>query len=151
MVMKGYPTSPKAPELKPHHHMQFSVIPRTLIGEALPHCKEAVGVFYSLATATVSAYPTSTSTASGMLAVGVDRLFLCFVAWSQCWREKNWLLGFYGISTLVGYSMPNPVYTYLLDIYDLLSHFEDNIFKQVWAHFCSEWTVFRHCYVTGTI
>ena len=30
------------------------------------------------------------------------------------------LVGFYGISTIVGYLMPNPVYTYILDIYDLV-------------------------------
>ena len=29
-------------------------------------------------------------------------------------------LGFYGISTIVGYLMPNPLYTYILDIYDLV-------------------------------
>ena len=29
------------------------------------------------------------------------------------------LVGFYGISTIVAYLMPNPLYTYLLDIYDL--------------------------------
>ena len=28
------------------------------------------------------------------------------------------LVWFYGISTIVGYLMPNPVYTYILDIYD---------------------------------
>ena len=26
---------------------------------------------------------------------------------------------FYGISTMVGYLMPNPVYSYILDVYDL--------------------------------
>ena len=30
------------------------------------------------------------------------------------------LFGFYGISTIVGYLMPNPLYTYILNIYDLL-------------------------------
>ena len=29
------------------------------------------------------------------------------------------LVGFCGISTIVGYLMPNPLYTYILDIYDL--------------------------------
>ena len=29
------------------------------------------------------------------------------------------LVVFYGISTLVGYLMPNPVYTYISDMYDL--------------------------------
>ena len=36
---------------------------------------------------------------------------------------------FYGISAIVGYLMPNPVYTYRLDIYDLLRHFINNILK----------------------
>ena len=30
------------------------------------------------------------------------------------------LVGFYGISTIVGYSMLNPLYTYILNIYDLV-------------------------------
>ena len=30
------------------------------------------------------------------------------------------LVGFYGITTIVGYSMPNSLYTYILDIYDLV-------------------------------
>ena len=30
------------------------------------------------------------------------------------------LVGFYGISTIVGYLMPNPLYTYILIIYDLV-------------------------------
>ena len=30
------------------------------------------------------------------------------------------LVGFYGISTFVGYLMPNPLYTYILDVYDLV-------------------------------
>ena len=29
------------------------------------------------------------------------------------------LVGFYGISTVVGYLMPKPIYTYLLNVYDL--------------------------------
>ena len=30
------------------------------------------------------------------------------------------LVGFYGISTIVGYLMPNPLYTYILNKYDLV-------------------------------
>ena len=30
------------------------------------------------------------------------------------------MVGFYGISTIVGYLMPNHLYTYILDIYDLV-------------------------------
>ena len=40
-------------------------------------------------------------------------------------------VGFYGISSLVRYLVQNPVYTYTLNIYDLWTHFLDNIFK--WA------------------
>ena len=29
-------------------------------------------------------------------------------------------VGFYGISTIVGYLMPNPHYTYILNLYDLV-------------------------------
>ena len=29
-------------------------------------------------------------------------------------------VGFYGISTIVGYLMPNPFYTYILNIYDIV-------------------------------
>ena len=32
---------------------------------------------------------------------------------SVCW------VGFYGMSTIVGYLLPNPVYAYILNIYDL--------------------------------
>ena len=40
-------------------------------------------------------------------------------------QENDWfaLLLFYGISTLVGYLMPNPVFTYTLNIHDLFTHF----------------------------
>ena len=27
---------------------------------------------------------------------------------------------FYGVSTIVGYLIPNPIYTYILNIYDLV-------------------------------
>ena len=37
------------------------------------------------------------------------------------------LVGFYGISTIVGYLMPNPLYTYISNIYDLQTYFVDNI------------------------
>ena len=40
------------------------------------------------------------------------------------------LFGFYGISTFVGYLMPNPPYIYIY-IYNLLTHFVDNILKRV--------------------
>ena len=30
------------------------------------------------------------------------------------------LVGFYGISIIVGHLMPNPFYTYILDMYDLV-------------------------------
>ena len=38
---------------------------------------------------------------------------------SSCWLV-GWLVGFYGISTIVGYLMPNPLYRYILNIYQLV-------------------------------
>ena len=35
--------------------------------------------------------------------------------------KVGWLVGFYGISTLVCYFMPNSLYIYILDIWDLQS------------------------------
>ena len=40
--------------------------------------------------------------------------FFCFITW-EVWFD---LVGFYGISTIVGYLMPNPLYIYIY-IYDL--------------------------------
>ena len=34
--------------------------------------------------------------------------------------NKYGLVGFYGISTIVGYLMPNLLHTYILNIYDLV-------------------------------
>ena len=44
------------------------------------------------------------------------------------------LIGFYGLLTLIGYLMSNPLYTYILNIYDLCTHFVDNIFEWALAH-----------------
>ena len=57
----------------------------------------------------------------------------------QIFLAKNTLtillgwLRFYVISTIVDYLMLNTVYTYILNIYDLFTHFVDNILKPVWA------------------
>ena len=45
--MKVYSTSPKAPELEPHHQIQFSVILKKLIERVLPLLRDAVSIFYS--------------------------------------------------------------------------------------------------------
>ena len=55
-----------------------------------------------------------------------------FFVWNSVWFD---LIRFYGISTTFGYLMPNPIYTYTLNIYDLEAHFVDDIFEQDWAHF----------------
>ena len=39
------------------------------------------------------------------------------------------LVWFYGISTTVGYLLPNPVHTHFLNVYDLQTHFVDYILK----------------------
>ena len=43
------------------------------------------------------------------------------------------LVGFYGLSTIVGYLMLNPPHTYKLESM-ICKHFVDNIFKRAWAH-----------------
>ena len=47
------------------------------------------------------------------------------------------LVGFYGISVIVGNLMSNPVNIYQLNIYDLKTNFVDKIFKRAWRHFLS--------------
>ena len=49
-----------------------------------------------------------------------------------------YLVQFYGISTIVGCLMPNPVYAYILNIYMICKHFVDNIFQRAWAHFFAQ-------------
>ena len=48
--------------------------------------------------------------------IGIDRTqrYVSTSTHTYCW-----LVGFYGISTIVGYLMPNPLYTYILNIYIL--------------------------------
>ena len=40
------------------------------------------------------------------------------------------LVGFYAISTIEDDLIPNPLYTYILNIYDLQTHFLDNILSE---------------------
>ena len=41
------------------------------------------------------------------------------------------LVWFYGMSTIVAYLMPNPLHKYIINIYNLLTDYIDNIFN--WA------------------
>ena len=58
-----------------------------------------------------------------------------------------WLVGFYGISTLVGYLIPNPVYIYISNIQDLKTN-------SLWvtfltkAHLFAQSNSFKHSDVT---
>ena len=52
----------------------------------------------------------------------------------KCASSWESSLRFYDISAIVRYLMPNPVYTYISNIYDLQTHFVDNIFKRVWVN-----------------
>ena len=56
----------------------------------------------------------ATSTKRGDVAFGIETEF--------------GLVGFYGILTIVGYLMSNPLYIYIY-IYDLSTHFVHNILK----------------------
>ena len=52
--------------------------------------------------------------------------------------RELYLIGFYSISTIVDYLMPNP-------INKLRRHFVDNILKQAWALFCTQLNSFNNC------
>ena len=45
-----------------------------------------------------------------MVQKSLEMIFMASLGW----------VGFYGISTLVGYLMPNPLYTHILNIYNLV-------------------------------
>ena len=54
------------------------------------------------------------------------------------------LVWFYGISTILGYLMPNPIHTYTLNIYMICEYILlDNILKQIWALFCTQLNDFK--------
>ena len=47
---------------------------------------------------------------------------LCLIinteSYIKCLFEVVWFVWFYGISTIIGYLMPTPLYTYILNLYD---------------------------------
>ena len=49
----------------------------------------------------------------------------CSFQWLVIVILQLWFGWFYGMSTIIGYLMLNPVYTYILNIYDLWTHFVD--------------------------
>ena len=61
------------------------------------------------------------------------------------------LFWFYGISTIVGYLMPNPVYTYISNIYDLQTLLITFLNKPKLIFFCTQLNDVKYCYVTVTI
>ena len=63
----------------------------------------------------------------------------------------KWTIWFGGTSAIVGYLMQNPVYTYILNMYDLSTHFGDKNFKWAWGLFCTQINGFKYCYIRGTI
>ena len=64
--------------------------------------------------------------------------YCCSISWKIRGHGGEFgfgLVRFYGILNIVDYLMPNLLFIYTLTIYDLWTHFVDNIFKQAWAHF----------------
>ena len=65
------------------------------------------------------------------------------------WFENEFcLVWFYGILTIVGFLMPNPLYIY---IYDFSTHFIDNIFKRTRVLFCTQLKGFTHFFEMITL
>ena len=54
----------------------------------------------------------------------------------------GWLVGFYGLSNLDGYLMPNHVYTYILNLYDLES---DNLLVTIFSWARIHLFAFKYC------
>ena len=56
------------------------------------------------------------------------------ILWFQSAEQNSsgWfsLVWFYGISTIVGYLMPNHFYSYIMNINDLSTYLVDNFFKR---------------------
>ena len=62
------------------------------------------------------------------------------------------LVVFYGISTIVGYSMLNPLYIYICQIHDLQTYFVNKNFKCTCVHFFySQSNGFKYFYLTPII
>ena len=59
-----------------------------------------------------------------------------------CSRSELGLVWFYGISTIVGYLMPNPVYTYIK--YIICKRFVDNILNEPELIFCTQLNGFKY-------
>ena len=57
---------------------------------------------------------------SMMVAIPSEEKLIIFSAISMLILENDWFVWFGGISTIVGYLMPNPLYTYISNIYDLV-------------------------------
>ena len=57
-----------------------------------------------------------------IIVIGPSQPYYLFLAvgWIYAFPEMVGLVVFYGISTIVGYLMPNPLYTYILYIHDLV-------------------------------
>ena len=57
----------------------------------------------------------------------------------------GWLVGFYGISTIVGHLMPNPFYTYILNIW-FLTHVVDTYLNEHELTFFKQFNGFTYFY-----
>ena len=66
-------------------------------------------------------------------------VLLNFYSNCQVSAVNVWLVWFDGISTDVGYLMPNPVDIYISNIYYSWADFVDNIFKGDWDLFVYRW------------
>ena len=56
-------------------------------------------------------------------------------------------IGFYSISSILGYLMSNPINTFIWNIYDLETHFVDNILNEselIFFFFCIQMNSFKY-------
>ena len=103
MAMKGYAAFSKAPAL-------LSVVSGHSLGEGPPHLQRNGRCILQPQQSGQKLCERSQYQCSASVASKLSRLY-------EAWFSLIW---FYGISTIVGYLMPNLLCTYILNIYDLV-------------------------------
>ena len=69
---------------------------------------------------TIILFSVISGTLDGECLTPLQRSSWCILHLEPTGQDKVGLVGFYGISTIVGYLMPNPLYTYISNIYNLV-------------------------------
>ena len=134
MAIKRYSSFSKAPEQEFHHQMGYCHIQDTHLGQEVFLCRDVISIFYSPSQRGLicpdkkeKKYHIWRHIAYSTLQNFHDLTINLFI-YSRGLKLKDskraviswecWLVGFYGISTIIGYLMLYPLYIYIK--YDLI-------------------------------